>query len=172
MMKYLHKNKGFTLIEVLVSIVLLGLITLFVASTIYQTKINNKLFQDKIKKNSRNEIFLNVLYNDISQSSNLSINNYKRYSIISFSSNNSVYGISHPYVTWLVLKKENSIARFESARKITLPIKSDMQKYTYMDIVQKNCEYFQVNLSKNKKQILVFIKNKKQKPYIFEVNKL
>lgn len=165
-------NKGFTLIEILVSVVLIGLITLFVSSTIYQTKKNNKLFQDKIKKNSQNEIFLNILYDDLALSDDLNISSYKRYSIISFSSNNSVYGISHPYIVWLVLKKDNAITRLESARKIILPINSDMQKYIYMDIVQKNCEYFQVNLSKNKKQILVFIKNQNHKPYIFEVNML
>ena len=165
-------NKGFTLVEVLVSIVLIGLIALFVSSTIYQTKNNNKLFQDKIKKNSQNEIFLNILYDDLIQSSDLNISGNKRYAIIGFSSNHSVYGVSHPYIVWLVLKKDNTLARLESARKIILPIKDDMQKYIYMDIVQKNCEYFQANLSKNKKQILIFIKNKNHKPYIFEVKKI
>ncbi len=165
-------KKGFTLVEILVSIVLLGLISVFVSSTIYQTKNNNKLFKDKVFKSTKNEIFLDTLYKDILLSSNLNISNYKKYTIIQLLSNNSVYGISHPYIAWLVLKQNNTIVRLESAKKISLPISENVQKFVYMDTAQKNCQYFQANLSKDKKSVLIFIKIKKQKPIIYEINKL
>jgi len=165
-------KKGFTLIEILVSIVLLALISLFVSSTIYQTKKNNKLFKNEVYKNTKKEIFLDTLYKDILLSSDLHISDNKKYSTIQLLSNNSVYGISHPYITWFVLKQKNSIARLESAKKIIMPISENMQKFIYMDIVQKDCKYFQLSLSKDKKSVLVFIKIKNQKPIIYEINKL
>jgi len=166
------KKRGFTLIEILVSIVLLGLISLFVSSTIYQTKKNNKLFKNEVLKGTKKEIFLNTLYKDILLSTDLNISNNKNYTIIKLLSNNSVYGISHPYISWLVLKQNHTIIRLESAKKIVLPISENMQKFAYIDIVQKNCKFFQASLSKDKKSILVFIKIKKQKPIIYEINKL
>lgn len=165
-------KRGFTLIEVLVSIVLLALISLFVSSTIYQTRKSNTLFKNKVLKSKKREIFLDTLYKDILLSSDLNISDNKKYSIVQLLSNNSVYGISHPYITWLVLKQNNSIARLESAKKIILPIGENMQKFVYIDIVQKNCKYFQLSLSKDKKSVLVFIKMKKQKPIIYEINTL
>jgi len=165
-------KKGFTLVEILVSIVLLGLISIFISSTIYQTKNNNKLFKSKVLKNTKSEIFLNTLYKDLLLSSNLDISNGKKYTTIRILSNNSVYGISHPYIVWFVLKKNNTITRLESAKKIILPISENMQKFIYIDTAQKNCEYFQASLSKDKKSTLIFIKIKKQKPIIYEINKL
>ncbi len=165
-------KRGFTLIEILVSIVLLGLISLFVSSTIYQTKNNNKLFKNEVLKGTKRESFLDTLYKDILLSTDLNISNNKNYTIIKLLSNNSVYGISHPYISWLVLKQNNTIIRLESAKKIVIPISENMQKFVYIDAVQKNCKFFQVSLSKDKKSILVFIKIKKQKPIIYEINKL
>jgi len=165
-------KKGFTLIEILVSIVLLALISIFVSSTIYQTKNNNKLFKKEVYKSTKKEIFLDTLYKDILLSSDLNISDNKKYTVIQLLSNNSVYDISHPYITWFVLKQNNSIARLESAKKIVMPISKNMQKFVYMDIVQKNCQYFQLSLSKDKKSVLVFIKIKTQKPIIYEINKL
>ena len=166
------KKKAFTFIEIIVSIVLLGLIGLFVTSTIFQTKKNNKFFEKKIKDAGKVEILSTILYRDLLESTNLHIKNYKRYSIIAFRSKNTIYAIDNPYIVWLVLKKKNTLTRLESSRPIHLPISEDEEKYIFMDTMQEKCLFFQVKLSKDKKSLLVYISIKKHKPILFEVKKI
>ncbi len=141
-------------------------------STIYQTKTNNKIFTKQVKSTSKLETSLKTLHTDFLESSSISITNYKKYSIVNIKTKNSIYGISNPYVTWLVLKKNNTLTRFESARKIKLPIQEEGRKYIFMDLAEKNCDLFQVKLSKNMQDILIYINIAKQNPILFEIHKL
>ncbi len=166
------RKKGFTLIEILVSVVLLGLISLFIASTIFQTKKNSKIFKKKIEKTQKIENLTSILYRDLLQSSELNIANYKNYSIVSFRSKNSVYAIDDPYILWLVLKKDNTLARFESSKLMQLPIREEERRYIFMDTMKKSCQFFQVKLSKDKKSILVYIDIRNHSPILFEVKKI
>jgi len=165
-------KKAFTLVEILVSIALIGLISIFISSTIFQTKKNNEFFKNHVEKESKIHKYEDILYRDLLQSYALSIERSKRYSIIYFRSKNTIYDISNPYVIWLVLKKDNTLIRLESSREIKLPISEEKQKYIFMNVVQKNCQAFQVLLSKNKKDILVYIDIKNHKPSIFEIAKI
>ena len=113
-----------------------------------------------------------MLYDDIYLSSDISVQSYKKYSIVSIRGKNSIYGIEEPFVVWLVLKDKNRLIRMESARKITFPISDTMQKYIFIDTIQSGCKYFSVNLSKDKKSVLVFVQIENKNPIIFEVKKL
>jgi len=166
------RKNGFTLVEILVSVVLLGLISLFVASTIFQTKKNSKIFEKKIEKRQKIESLTSTLYEDLLQSYELNITNYKNYSIISFRSKNSIYAIDNPYILWLVLKKDNTLARLESSKLIQLPIREEEKRYIFMDTMKKACQFFQVKLSKDKKSLLVYIEIKNHSPILFEVKKI
>ena len=165
-------KKAFTLVEILVSVVLLGVISLFVTSTITQTRDNNKIFENRIVEDKKQEIMSNLLYDDIYLSKDISAQSYKNYSILYTKGKNSIYGIEEPFVVWLVLKEKNRLIRMESARKITLPVNDSMQKYIFMDTIQNGCKYFSVNISKDKKSTLVFVQIKDKNPVIFEVKKL
>ncbi len=165
-------KKAFTLIEILISVVLLGLISMFVSSTIYQTKSNNKFFEKKVKADSKVEMLTDILYRDIFQSLDINTTNSKKYTVLNLRSKNSIYGIEDPYITWLVLKQDNTLVRFESAKKITLPIREEQKNVIFADMAIQKCEHFNINLSKDKKDILSFIKIKNQNPIIFEVKKL
>ena len=165
-------KKAFTLIEILVSVVLLGIISLFITSTITQTKDNNKIFEKRIAKDKQQETISTLLYDDIYLSKDISVQSYKKYSILYIKGKNSIYGIEEPFVVWLVLKEKNRLIRIESARKITLPIDDSMKKYIFIDNIQSGCKYFSVNLSKDKKSALVFVQIENKNPVIFEVKKL
>ena len=165
-------KKAFTLIEVIISVMLLGLISLFVMSTISQTKKNNKFFEHLAKEESKIEKLIEVLYDDIYLSKIMSIKSYKHYSVVTLKTRNSIYGIKEPYVSWLVLKKNNTLTRLESAKKISLPIKQEFKNYTFIDRGVQNCKNFSINLSKNKKNVLVFMEQSNKKPVIFEVKLL
>ena len=165
-------KNAFTLVEVLVSIALLGLISLFVSSSIFQTKKNNEVFKKQTFKDSRLEAVANTLYRDIYQSKNISISTKKKYSTLYVKSKNSLYGISEPYVVWLVLKQNDTLIRLESARKITLPIKNEFKKYIFVDALMKNCTDFSMNLSRDKKSILAFLDFKGRGETLFEIKLL
>jgi len=165
-------KKAFTLIEVLVSVVLLGLISVFIASTISQTKNNNMLFEHKVNGDKKLEFLVDILYNDIYFSKSLTVTGLKKYSVLYIKSKNSIYGIDEPYITWLVLKEKNKLIRIESARKITLPVKEELKKFLFIDEVIKDCEHFTINISKDKKKILTYLHVKDKKPIIFEIEKL
>jgi len=165
-------KRAFTLVEVLVSVALLGLISFFVVSTVSQTKNNNKLFENKIDDNKKLELLSDLLYTDLLYSKELIVQGLKKYSVLHVKGKNSIYGIEEPFVVWLVLKNENQVIRMESARKISLPIKNEMKKYIFVDTLLNKCEHFNINLSKDKKSILTFVQIKNRKPIIFEIEKL
>jgi len=162
-------KRAFTLVEILVSVVLLGLISIFTSSLIYQTNDNNKIYEKKVKEISKVDTVIDTLYRDILQSTSNDIKSYNRYSILKLKSKNSLYGIEEPYISWLVLKQDNTLVRLESASKITLPLKNELLANVFMDKALTSCEHFSINLSKDKKSILSFIKLKDKKPIIFEI---
>jgi len=166
------KKRAFTLVEIIVSVALLGLIAMFVSSTILQTKNNNTLFNEKLQEDGRFEIVSNRLYKDIYQSSTISVQTNKRYSILNIKSRSSVYGIPEPYIVWLVLKEDNTLVRMESARKISLPIKEESRKHIFIDVAIKECTNFSVNQSKDKNSTLVYLSRKNGDKSLFEIMKL
>lgn len=162
------KKHGFTLVEILVAVVLLGLISMFISSTILQTKKNNRLFEKQTKKELRLEVVADTLYKDISESVSISVDTQNRYSTLHVKSKNSLYGIFEPYVVWFVLKQDNTLVRLESARQIKLPIKQEEKKYIFVDIVTKNCTDFSINLATNKTSVLSFLSVNKSTKVLFE----
>lgn len=165
-------KRAFTLVEILVSVVLLGLISIFVSSLVQQTKSNNTIFEKKVHEDSKLEVLVDILYRDLYLSRELRIESYPQYSILHVKSKNSIYSIAEPYVTWLVLKNDNTLMRLESAKKITLPLDDEFKKDIFVDIGIKNCEHFSINVSNDKKNILTFIHIKNKKPILFEIEKL
>jgi len=162
-------TKAFTLIEVLVSVILLGIISLFISSTIFQTKNNNIIFKKQIQKDLKLETITDILQKDIYQSKEIFVNSQKRYSILYIKTKNSIYGISEPFVIWLVLKENNTLVRLESSKVISLPIQEEFKKNLFVDIATLNCTNFSVNLSKDKNSVLVFLEKNNKNKVLFEV---
>lgn len=165
-------KKGFTIVEIMVSVVLLGFISIFVSSVIEQAKRSNQAFDSVRVDDKKSEVLTDTLYKDLFQAQDIDTKASKRYSILKLKSKNSIYNIQNPYIVWLVLKKDNTLVRMESSKKILLPIQESSQKSIFIDTVAKNCETFNINISKDKKSILSFIKIKEKNPIIFEVKKL
>ena len=66
-------KKAFSLVEIIVSVVLLGLIVVFVSSTLMQTKNNTKIFEKIVKKDRKSEKINDLLYKDIFQATNIQV---------------------------------------------------------------------------------------------------
>ncbi len=118
-------RKAFTLMELMVSIVLIVLITLFLFGAIASSKLSN----DTLLKHSTIEIqrmeLFELFYRDIMEAINIKPldSKDKHFNIITMQTQNSLYNIATPHVTYYVNSKTNVLTRLESAREITLPIK-------------------------------------------------
>ncbi len=160
--------KAFTLVEMLVSVVILGIMAFFVSTTITQTKKNFSAVKKDINSKLKTDRISQILYEDIIKSSQLTSTNSKKYTILYLKTKNSIYDIKEPFVIWYVSKEKKSLIRIESSKRITIPLKQEDIPYTLSDKVTENCENFLVYKSKDLKYALAFIDIKKQKPVIFE----
>ena len=166
------KRNAFTLIELVVSIALFGLITVFLFGTIDELRKQQTFFQKKevvIKKKNQIVSLLRTDF-DRSQSVTVSASMSKDYDSVTITgSNRSLYGIDRPYVVWLVLKANNMLVRLESSSPITIPIKPEAQYWIHSDLIAKQCELFRVYDSPAHR--LIYLKFENQSPLIVETSK-
>ena len=148
-------KKSFTLIELLLSIVILSIMFLGVSNVIKELNKSKNIMDRLYDKNINSNLVYKVLYNDLLNSSNIKINNSKNYSNIILQTTNSLYKIPKPYVMWYVSKNKNSLMRLESPTDINL---SNLNHY-YLDKFLENVKIFKIYLNNNKK--FVFIKSDK-----------
>ncbi|MEA1918826.1 MAG: prepilin-type N-terminal cleavage/methylation domain-containing protein [Campylobacterota bacterium] len=141
-----HFKPGFTLMELMISVVLIVLIVLFMYGAVASSKLSNEriLFHDTIEAN-RTKIF-RLLYNDFLQSQNLvSEEGEKRnYNIVRMQTHNTLHQIPMPYVVYFVHSRTNALTRLEAARPIELPIKYDNQQSIHADIILKDVSDFNI----------------------------
>ena len=162
-------KKAFTLVELIISIVLLGIIVTFLYSTVSNLEKTNKIFAANEKALSSREKVIDLLYDDIFTANSLTLTGFKN-SLASMQTNNSLFDIASPYVTWLVSKEKNTLLRFESTKKFK-DIDSQNSDYFHISKVGENCEVFRVYQSKKKENILIHLKSKDEDPIIYEFSK-
>lgn len=166
------KRNAFTLIELLVSIALFGMITIFMFGAIDQLRKQHIFFEKKEVIVSKKNQILSLLRTDIDrvQSIRVFASSSKDFDSVSITgSNRSLYGIDSPFVTWIILKEENTLVRLESSSSINIPITSDKLYTIHSDIIAKRCEIFR--LYDSPKQRLLYLKFENQSPLILEVMK-
>jgi len=163
------RSKAFSLVELIISIVLLGIIATFLYSTVSNLEKTNKIFAANEKKLSEKEKIVDLLYDDLFSANSLALKG-QQYSLISMQTSNSLYDIAQPYVTWLVSKENNTLLRLESTREFK---NTDSQSMDYVHItkVRENCELFKIYQSKKRENILIHLKFKNQEPIVYEFSK-
>ena len=151
-------KKSFTLIEVIISIIIFSIIMIFMSNVIDSLNSSVKTLNNNYNKNRFNSYTIKTLYTDILNSDYITLNNKnKNYSILYLKTSNSLYNIAMPYVIWYVSKKDNTLMRLESSKKINLPIKED--KNILLDRFLDNIKIFKIY--KNKKKYFIIIKENK-----------
>lgn len=166
------RRNAFTLVELVVSIALFGLITVFLFGAIDELRKQQRFFQQKEVVLSKKNQILSLLRTDIdrAQSVSVSASASKNFDYVSISgSNRSLYGIDRPFVVWIVLKARNTLVRLESASPITLPIRPEALYLTHSDRIGTQCELFR--LYDSPKHRLVYLKFENQSPLIVETAK-
>jgi prepilin-type N-terminal cleavage/methylation domain-containing protein len=162
----MKQHKAFTLIELLISIFLLGLIVNFLYSAIGNLQKTNTIFKKKSTTMLNEQKVLDLLYDDIFLAKTMEIEGLKN-SVLSLQTSNSLYDIEYPYVTWLIGKKEETLLRFESTLDFS-KMTTDNANLFHISNAGENCENFHIYQSKNRDNILIHVKFKDAKPLVYE----
>jgi len=166
MAKYLKKKRlAFTLIEVLISIVLVGIILppLFKLITLMQDS-NSQIFSYVTKQKQEAKAMKTIYLDLLGSDGNITISKDEFSRVCIEKSSNSLYGLSSAKIYWVVLKNKKRLLRVEG-NDYTLPL--DHENKVENDVVLSNLEIFDIYRSKD--AILVIIKQYNKKPISFEV---
>jgi len=158
-------QKAFTLIEVLISIGLLGIIIVALFSTVSMMRDSNAHLFDYLQKAKKVTQATKVLYLDImSSDGNITIKKDEFTRLCMQETKNSLYALSLAKVCWVVLKKDNTLIRVEG-NNYKLPTR--FEDRVEVNPVMKHVELFDVYHQKDK--VLVFLKQKGEEPITFMI---
>ncbi len=163
------KKRAFTLVELIISVILLGLIVNFLYTSVSNLQKSNILLANLSKESQKKEQIINLLYSDILLATDINITGRKN-STLKLQTKNSIFDIEYPYVAWLISKDNMTLLRVESIKKLDDKSVENRDLY-HISVVKEGCERFMIYNSKDKKNILVHIKFKDEEPILFEFYK-
>ena len=162
-------RKAFSLVEMIISVILLGIIVVFLYETVSNLERTNRIFSENETSLSKKERILDLLYEDIFLANSLNIKGIDN-SLVSIQTSNTLFDIAQPNVTWLVVREKNTLLRFESTKEFK-KMSSENSDYYHISKVGENCEIFKVYQSNKKENILIHIQFKDQEPMVYEFSK-
>jgi len=166
------KRRAFTLVELLVSIALFGLIAVFLFGTIGGLRKQQAFYKEKERIVALKNRDLSLMRSDFDRPETVMVSDTEKKEFAQVSvngSNHSLYGIDRPNVVWLVLKANNTLVRLESSLPITLPISPEALYFTHSDVIGEHCELFR--LYDSPKNRLIYMKFENESPLVVEVAK-
>ncbi len=158
-------RRGFTLLEMLISTVLLSLVLLGLYGAFNMQKRSNKHLFDFLTQALEADRGAMVLYRDIFESDgNLTLVNGEFDRLCLESTSHSLHGLSRAKVCWVVAKEGRILLRIEG-NDYRLPLRSG--DGVEIDEVMKPMALF--DIQKNKKSVLVALQQLNRDPYVFLV---
>ena len=159
----MYNRKAFTLLEVLISIALLGIVIVALFSSVDMMQDSNQQLLKYLEKSKKTTNATKVLYMDIMGSDgNITIKKDEFSRVCIEETRNSLYALPSAKVCWIVLKKDNTLARIEG-NYYHLPLRSEER--VEIDPIMTNLELFDLYHEKDK--VLVLIKEQKKEPITF-----
>jgi len=159
------KRKAFTLIEVLISIALMGIILVALFSSVDLLQNSNAHLLDYLQKAKKVTKASKTLYLDIvSSDGNISIQKDEYSRVCMEETRNSLYALPSAKVCWLVLKKEKTLVRVEG-NAYQLPVSPDAK--VEVDLIMKNVSLFDVYHEEDK--VLILLQQSGKEPISFMV---
>jgi len=153
----MKSSKAFTLIEMLVSVMLLGFVMMALYNSSDMLRTSNAHLYKYLQKSSKTTQTSEVLYLDILGSDgNITITKEDSfYRLIINSTTSSLYGRQNAKVAWLVYKENNALLRIEGG-DFELPLA--IEDRVDIDEVAQKMELFSIYRSKQNDKILVILK--------------
>jgi prepilin-type N-terminal cleavage/methylation domain-containing protein len=159
-------RKAFTLIELILSVFLLGIIVYFLYAAVANLQKSNEIFSKKSQSAFYNQKILSMLQKDLFFASEIKLEGHEN-TLVNLQTTNSLFNIDYPYVTWLLKPDLHKLVRFESTLPFT-KMNAKNNPYYHMSIIPKECELFKIYQSKKKENILIYIKFKGEEPLVYE----
>ncbi|RLA69124.1 MAG: prepilin-type cleavage/methylation domain-containing protein [Epsilonproteobacteria bacterium] len=158
-------RKAFTLIEVLISIALMGIVIVALFSSVDLLQNSNEHLLKYVKKSKKVTKATKTLYSDIiSSDGNISIKKDEFSRVCMEETRNSLYALPSAKVCWVVLKKDKTLARVEG-NNYRLPLRVDDR--VEVDLIMKEVSLFDVYHEKDK--VLVVLQQEGKEPITFMV---
>ncbi len=166
------KRKAFTLIELMISIMILSIMMIFLYQSYASLNRSNKIYEKELALIKDEQIRKKILYVDLllklPNSMNV-INQNKEEDVVFFQTSNSIHKMYNPYVAYIV--KNSKLYRLESLKKfITYPLSVDNEF-----IADYIGEVDSFRLYKNKKNSFSYLLNiefKKMDGVLIRINSL
>ena len=156
-------RKGFTLLEVLISIALMGIVIVALFSSVDMLQNSNEHLLKYLKKSKKITKASKVLYTDLMGSDgNISIKKDEFSRVCIEETKNSLYALPSAKVCWVVLKKNKTLVRIEG-NGYDLPV--GLEERVEVDSVMAGLEIFDIYHEKDK--ILVLMKQEGKEPITF-----
>lgn len=160
-------RKAFTLIEVLISIALMGLILVPLFNVVEMMRNSNSQLLHHMEKSTKITKATKVLFLDIMGSDgNFTLKKDEMSQFCMGETTNSLYELPVAKVCWLVLKEKNTLVRVEGY-KYRLPL--GFEDRVEVDKIMSDVEMFDIYREPKKDKVLVVIKEKKKEPISFLV---
>ena len=161
----MSNRKAFTLLEVLISIALMGIIIVALFSSVDMLQNSNQHLLKYLKKSKQVTKSTKVLYLDILGSDgNITIQKDEFSRVCMEETQNSLYALPSAKVCWLVLKKDNTLARIEG-NNYHLPVRAEER--VQIDSIMTGIEVFDVYHKKDK--VLVLLQQQGKEPVSFMI---
>lgn len=167
----MQQRKAFTLIEVLISIALMGIIVVALFSVVKTLRVSNENLLHYLEGTKQENLGSEVMFRDIAASDgNLTIVKEDQARLCINKTTNSLFGLAMAKVCWVVLKEDNSLIRIEG-NDYQLPTRYEDRVEVVR--VMPNIELFDIYHNKNEGKVLVVLKqNNVKKPIAFMVQGL
>lgn len=161
------RRKAFTLLEVLISIALLGIILPALYQSVDMLRDSNQHLLEYLEKAKKTSKATQTLYLDIlSSDGNITIKKDEFTRLCMEETKNSLYGLPAAKVCWAVLKKDNTLVRIEG-NAYNLPLNSEER--VEINPIMKEVEVFDVYRGEQGDKILVLLQKKDKEPISFMV---
>lgn len=163
MPKHICSHKAFTLLEVLISITLMGIVIVALFSTVDMLQDSNQQLSEHLKKSKTISKAVKVLYADLMDSDgNITIQKEEMSRVCIEKTRHSLYALSEAKVCWVVLKEGNTLVRIEG-NGYHLPLLEDEK--VEINPVMSEMKLFDLYHEKDK--VLVLLQQKGKEPISF-----
>ncbi len=161
----MFNRKAFTLLEVLISIALLGIVIVALFSSVDMLHNSNQHLLKYLEKSKKITKATKTLYLDIMGSDgNITIQKDELSRICMNKTQNSLYALPSAKVCWIVLKKDKTLVRIEG-NAYHLPL--SLEERVEVDTIMTNIELFDLYHKEDK--VLVLIQQEGKEPISFMV---